>query len=62
MVVFSPELAGASACPDVLPEWPYYGSVINTQRKARLNCMREFTEQKAVLPSGLWGRVCLRYV
>jgi hypothetical protein len=48
------------ALPDVLPEWPYYGTVINIQRKARLNCMREFTEQKEVLKSGLWGRVSLR--
>ncbi len=48
------------ALPDVLPEWPYYGTVINIQRKARLNCMREFTEQKNVLKSGLWGRVSLR--
>ncbi|MBQ4592358.1 MAG: hypothetical protein IJB20_10025 [Clostridia bacterium] len=47
------------ALPDVLPEWPYYGTVINIQRKARLNCMREFTEQKEVLRSGLWGRVSL---
>ena len=46
--------------PDVLPEWPYYGTVINIQRKARLNCLREFTEQKDVLKSGLWGRVSLR--
>lgn len=49
------------ACPDVLPEWPYYGAVINIQRKARLNCMREFTEQKNVLKSDLWGKVCLRW-
>ncbi len=49
------------ACPDVLPEWPYYGTVINTQRKARLNCMREYTEQKEVLASGLWGRTSLRW-
>lgn len=49
------------ACPDVLPEWPYYGTVINIQRKARLNCMREYTEQKEVLKSGLWGPVVLRW-
>ena len=48
------------ACPDVLPQWPYYGTVINIQRKARLNCMREFTEQKQILPSGLWGPVLLK--
>lgn len=46
-------------CPDVLPEWPYYGAVINIHRKARLNCMREFTEQKQVLKSGLWGKTSL---
>lgn len=48
-------------CPDVLPEWPYYGTVINAHRKARLNCMREFKEQKEVLKSGLWGTVTLRW-
>ena len=48
-------------CPDVLPEWPYYGNVINIQRKARLNCMREYTEQKTPLQSGLWGEVSLRW-
>ena len=48
-------------CPDVLPEWPYYGNVINIQRKARLNCMREYTEQKRPLQSGLWGEVSLRW-
>ena len=46
-------------CPDVLPEWPYYGAVINGHRRARLNCMREFREQKNVLQSGLWGSVAL---
>jgi hypothetical protein len=49
------------ACPEVLPEWPYYGTVINVQRKARLNCMREYTEQKERLQSGLWGSVTLRW-
>ena len=44
-------------CPDILPEWPYYGTVINIHRKARLNCLREFTEQKEVLRSGLWDTV-----
>lgn len=47
--------------PDELPEWPYYGNVINIQRKARLNCMREHTEQREPLTSGLWGEVLLRY-
>lgn len=48
-------------CPDRLPEWPYYGAVINRQRRARLNCLREFTEQKAPIPSGVWGEVCLEW-
>lgn len=46
-------------CPDVLPEWPYYGAVINEHRKARMNCRREYTEQKEVLQSGLWGGTVL---
>lgn len=46
-------------CPEQLSEWPYYGAVINIQRKARLNCMREFTEQKEPIPSGVWGEVLL---
>ncbi len=49
------------ACPDVLDGWPYYGSVINAHRKARLNCMREYLEQPAPLPSGLCGDVMLRW-
>ena len=49
------------SCPSELPEWPYYGDVINIHRKARLNCAREFTEQKAVVPSGLWGDVTLHW-
>lgn len=48
-------------CPDVLPEWPYYGAVINAHRRARLNCMREFREQKDVLKSGLWGKTTLHW-
>lgn len=48
-------------CPDVLDGWPYYGAVINSHRRARLNCMREFREQKAPVPSGIWGDVILRY-
>lgn len=46
-------------CPDVLPEWPYYGAVINGHRKARMNCMREFAEQEEILQCGLWGRTML---
>jgi len=52
---------GYEACPDELPEWPYYGNVINIQRKARLNCAREFNEQKDVVPCGLWGQVALHW-
>ena len=48
-------------CPDELPEWPYYGNVINIQRKARLNCAREFNEQETVVPCGLWGDVKVRW-
>jgi len=46
-------------CPEQLDEWPYYGSIINGHRRARLNCMREFTEQKEPIPSGIWGEVRL---
>ena len=49
------------ACPDVLDGWPYYGSVINAHRKARLNCMREYLEQPAPLSSGLQGDVTLKW-
>ncbi|MBR5869438.1 MAG: hypothetical protein IKZ09_00245 [Clostridia bacterium] len=48
-----------AVCPDVLDGWPYYGAIINNHRRARLNCMREFREQKSPVPSGLWGDVVL---
>ena len=48
-------------CPDVLDGWPYYGAIINSHRRARMNCMREFREQKSPVPSGIWGGVVLRY-
>ena len=48
-------------CESELPEWPYYGDVINIHRKARLNCSREFTEQQDVVLSGLWGDVTLHW-
>jgi hypothetical protein len=47
--------------PDVLPEWPYYGTVINRQRAARLNCALERREQLTPLPSGIRGEVSLRW-
>jgi len=53
------EKPGYEACPDVLTQWPYYGEVINQQRRARLNCQREYNEQKTLLQSGLWGEVSL---
>ncbi|MBQ7378392.1 MAG: hypothetical protein IJW70_01780 [Clostridia bacterium] len=49
------------ACPEVLDEWPYFGAVINAHRKARLNCMREFLEQPAVLPCGLRENVIIKW-
>ena len=55
------QYGGYEECPDELPEWPYYGNVINIQRKARLNCAREFNEQETVVPCGLWGDVFLRW-
>lgn len=50
---------GYEKCPEVLPEWPYYGAVINNLRKTKLTCHREYTEQKEVLQSGLWGGTVL---
>ncbi len=50
-----------AVCKDVLDGWPYYGAIINSHRRARLNCMREFREQKAPVPSGVWGEVRLLY-
>lgn len=46
-------------CARELPGWPYYGEVINNQRRARLTNRREREEQTAPLPSGLWGGVYL---
>ena len=46
-------------CPERLDRWPYYGTVINVHRKARLNTVREATEQGEPIPSGIWGEVSL---
>lgn len=43
----------------VLPEWPYYGKVIDNQLKVRMNTHREHDEQTQPLPSGVWGPVWL---
>ena len=48
-------------CPERLEHWPYYGTVINTQRKARLHNCREATEQRDPVPSGIWGDIWLEY-
>ena len=48
-------------CPDVLEGWPYYGAVINSHRRARLNCMRESKEQKDPVPSVLRGTPLLSF-
>ena len=45
--------------PERLDTWPYYGTVINVHRKARLNTVREATEQPAPIPSGIWGELSL---
>lgn len=50
-----------AVCPDVLDGWPYYGAIINSHRRARLNCMREYREQKSPVPSGIWGDVTLLF-
>ncbi|MBO4298383.1 MAG: hypothetical protein J5998_06260 [Clostridia bacterium] len=44
-----------------IPDWPYYGKIINDQRKARLNTRREHEEQLEPLKSGVWGGVTLEY-
>ena len=46
-------------CPERLSHWPYYGTVINVERKARLHNRREAQEQEEPLPSGIWGEVWL---
>lgn len=48
-------------CPERLDHWPYYGTVINVHRKARLNTVREATEQLAPIPSGVWGEVLVSW-
>ena len=48
-------------CPERLEHWPYYGTVINIQRKARLHNCREATEQRDPVPSGIWGDIWLEY-
>lgn len=48
-------------CPERLAHWPYYGTVINVQRQARLHNRREATEQAEPIPSGIWGEVAIRY-
>ena len=47
--------------PERLDTWPYYGTVINVHRKARLNTVREATEQREPIPGGLWGEVNLHF-
>ncbi len=50
----------APRCDTTLEHWPYYGEVINIQRRARLNTRREHDEQLEPLKSGVWGGVELR--
>ncbi|MBQ8577814.1 MAG: hypothetical protein IJ449_07610 [Clostridia bacterium] len=49
-------------CPDVVDGWPYFGAVINSHRRARLNCRREHNEMKAPVRSGVWGTVAVSVV
>ena len=48
-------------CPEQLEHWPYYGTVINVHRQARLHNRREATEMTTPLTSGLWGEVSLMF-
>ena len=57
----SPNGGAHEPCPERLEHWPYYGTVINVQRKARLHNRREATEQKEPIPSGIWGEIYLTY-
>ncbi|MBQ7322232.1 MAG: hypothetical protein IJW99_09055 [Clostridia bacterium] len=57
----SPNGGEPELCPERLPEWPYYGTVINVHRKARLHNRREVEEQKEPLPSGIWGETYLEW-
>ena len=47
--------------PERLEHWPYYGTVINVHRRARLNTVREATECREPMVSGVWGEVVLEF-
>ena len=57
----TPDGGAHTPCPERLDQWPYYGTVINVHRKARLHNRREATEQREPISSGIWGEVLLRY-